>query len=137
VQSASATFGRFCALPRRERAVVMEAGILLSFASAAVRWLPDRALYRLLISAPARRNAKTTSPQRLLALIEATADRLPFAVPCLARAIAEKWMLTRRTIPASLIVGVRTRDRFAAHAWVDLSDPPATPGEYHEIWRHP
>ena len=137
MRSASATLRSWCALPRSERALVIQAAILLLFACAALRWLPDRALHRLLIFRPAARTPATASHQRLLALVEATAAGLPCRSTCLARALVSKWMLERRGVAASLIIAVKTRDRFSAHAWVEVSDSPSTPVADREIWRHP
>jgi Transglutaminase-like superfamily len=43
-------------------------------------------------------------------------------------------LLARRSLPATLVIGVLPGERFAAHAWVELSGRPLLPaGDYERL----
>ncbi len=53
--------------------------------------------------------------------VDAAARHLPLATNCLDRALTLWWMLRRRGLPAELCIGARkNRERFEAHAWVEM-----------------
>ncbi len=50
--------------------------------------------------------------------VKAAGGRLPWRCRCLEQAIAAKWMLRRRDIPATLYLGVKGQgNEMAAHSW--------------------
>jgi hypothetical protein len=58
--------------------------------------------------------------QRLGWLVDAAANRQPWRVQCLARALALYWMLRRRGVRADLRIGVRCdNETVEAHAWLE------------------
>lgn len=51
--------------------------------------------------------------------LQSTAGRLPWHTTCLERAIAAKWMLSRRQVPSTLYLGARrSGPGLTAHAWL-------------------
>ena len=80
--------------------------------------------------------------QRLARHVESAARRLPFATPCLPRAMALSWLLRKRKIPHVLVFAARPtelRNRAdALHAWVEVGDTKVIgdlPGPWLEMLR--
>ena len=104
-------------LPRAERLVLVEAAFLLLVARVALRMMSVTRL----VACAACRSAPPSAPgpDRLLALLEAAARHVPHTT-CLERALAARWLLARRGIPATIHIGVTRRDgALAAHAWLE------------------
>jgi hypothetical protein len=61
---------------------------------------------------------------------------LPTDSRCLMRSLVLLAMLERRGVQASLVIGVKTDPKFAAHAWVERDGHPLLPsgnGEYSQL----
>lgn len=72
---------------------------------------------------------------RLGNAVQRTLRALPVDSRCLVTALVLTRMLARRGIESSLVLGVRSQPRFAAHAWVErhgVALLPTTP-DYHRL----
>jgi len=50
---------------------------------------------------------------------------------CLSQSLVLLWLLARRGIPGTLVVGVHTSPEFAAHAWIEHAGKPLlSPGSF-------
>jgi hypothetical protein len=118
-------FATFLALPPDRRRLAAEAMLLLGAARLLVRLVP----LRWYIGALGEREAE--SPEDLAPGQEAVAREVGWAVRtvapatpwesvCLPQAMAAKWMLDRRRVPATLYLGAARGDDRAllAHAWL-------------------
>jgi hypothetical protein len=64
-------------------------------------------------------------------LVERGLRRLPGDTRCLTRSMVLVRLLSRRGIFSTLVIGVRPKPSFAAHAWVELDGRPLLhPSEY-------
>lgn len=125
----------FLRLPGRERRVAIHAAVLLCIVTAVRRLIPPRLLHRLLFALPnGRRVNDSAAPERIVALVDATARRLPFSTTCLDRAIAARWILRRVGVQAALVLGTAASPPFAAHAWVDLSGTGRDTTAHRVLW---
>jgi Transglutaminase-like superfamily len=61
---------------------------------------------------------------RLGGIVERNLGRLPGDTRCLTRSLVLLAMLARRGMDARLVIGVRSGEAFAAHAWVELDGHP-------------
>jgi hypothetical protein len=122
-------------LTRHEQRVIVEAVFVVCVVSAVRRLIPARLLHRLLLAAPngPRRN-ESPAPERIVALVEAAARRLPCATSCLDRAIAARWILGRAGVRTALVLGSAASPPFAAHAWLDLSGAARDTTTHHVLW---
>jgi hypothetical protein len=66
---------------------------------------------------------------RLGYVVGRTLGRLPTDSRCLVRAVVLAAMLSRRGIEHSLVIGVRSKPEFGAHAWVEHNGLPLLPDE--------
>lgn len=125
-----------------DRFTLIEAGVLLSLSELAIRLLPFRWIAATLLrqdagdsarreGASAKRNAR-----RVRWAVTCAADRSPFRLECLARALAGRAMLRRRRVPSSLRLGARKGDASGlnAHAWLLVGDVFVTGHEGHETF---
>ncbi len=113
-------WGKWRALSRRERRVLVHAAMLLVYARVAVRFVALRTESASLPPA-ARTTGSPLDPETVASLVGAAATRLPFAVTCLHRALVTWWLVRREGADAKLRIGARTDGGFAAHAWVECS----------------
>jgi hypothetical protein len=110
-----------------ERAVLLKAFALLGVARLAVLVLP----FRWLAVSLGKRMGETDStlePSHLdYALmvgraVRSAASLTPWESPCLAQAVAAKWMLSRRHVAATVYLGVAKDETkpevLSAHAWI-------------------
>lgn len=68
---------------------------------------------------------------RLGRVVGRTLRLLPTDSRCLIQSLVLTRMLARRSMPSTLVVGVRATPTFAAHAWVEHEGRPILPpGEY-------
>jgi hypothetical protein len=68
---------------------------------------------------------------RLGRAVVKTLRLLPTDSRCLIRSLVLSRILTRRSIPHTLVIGVRKEPEFIAHAWVEHEGFPVLPaGEY-------
>lgn len=122
---------RFLALEAPERRLGVEATALLVFVCAALRLLPFRTLCGLLngYAERLRRSSRGArfDADRIASAVRAVADRSPFPITCLVRALVSDAMLRRSGFDSQLRIGVRlcgsrvTRS-LEAHAWVECED---------------
>lgn len=115
---------KFWSLPRREKEIFVEAGVLLPMTSFCVKTIAFRHVDRFLRRRwdDARSNEAGGSDD--ISLVETAVLRadnvLPWETLCLSRAITTYIMLRRRGIPAALLTGARMSEdaKLDAHAWV-------------------
>lgn len=116
----------------------LEIRSLLLGARWACRRYPLPALHAGLLALDA-----TSSPPRSPFLAGARVEALAAAVlghdSCLPQAVAAAAYFRRHGQPVELVVGVRRRPTFEAHAWVELQGIPVVGGRerpgYEPIWR--
>jgi hypothetical protein len=125
----TSTAGRlraFRSLTGRERYLLLEAALLLSFVAACLRVLGLGTLQRMLGGCPRptpNTGAGTTGPTALgVARAVATAARhAPFHASCLHRSLVLLHLLHRRGVPAEMYIGVRKHESaLKAHAWIEV-----------------
>jgi hypothetical protein len=69
--------------------------------------------------------------RRLGKVVGKTLGVLPTDSRCLIRSLVLVRLLARRSIPSTLVIGVRKSSEFEAHAWVEHDgEPILPPGEY-------
>lgn len=133
----ASTMRKFAALGWRERAVLVEAGVLLAGARLAVVALPFKTLApRLGTRTEPATAMPDVDPARLRAVtwaIGTVSARTPWRSMCLEQAIAAKAMLRLRRIPNTLHLGVARMETdasrpFIAHAWVRCGEVNVTGG---------
>jgi hypothetical protein len=102
-----------------------EAAVALLIARVALRVVPFKRLAKL--GGTLERDIKTPVPHpatdpiaiRVGCAINGAAMRLPWESSCLVRALAARFMLARRGIASTLILGVTTRHgALESHAWI-------------------
>jgi transglutaminase-like putative cysteine protease len=122
---------------RRERLSATEklglsAEIVVAYAKArrglARRSLPDIVAAMRLSAAPARNRDDDfyATGLQLGAAVTRLLGALPRDPRCLQKSLVLTELLARRSIPATLVIGVRL-DPFAAHAWVEHEGRPLLP----------
>lgn len=119
---------RLARLPRRRRAEVLRAALLLTLLPASLR-LSGLAATRARTARlrPRRRQAAGSGDvlaraRARRALVAAVAARLPWRPRCLAQSLAVQALLRWEGLPAELRLGVRKRgDALDAHAWVECA----------------
>jgi len=114
------------ALTGPERWLALEAWLALSLVAVALRAAGFKRVHRwrgdssLPDSAPVTRENELGFAARAASVVDRVARHHPCRPTCLTRALALRWLLARRRIPATLRVGVRKEDaRLQAHAWVE------------------
>ena len=114
-------------------ALLAEALIALTVASAAVRFLPVRRIARLASlrgGRPRRAASPEAAAKRVRWAVEAWARRVPWRAVCFQIGLAAHWMLRRRGLPSRLHYGVGApSEELSAHVWVTLDDRPVV-GEF-------
>lgn len=113
---------RFTQLSWRERALLVEAAILLSFASLAVAILPFRRVTRL-AGKTMRERASPDSDARIALVrwaVSACGRFAPWKPVCFQHGLAAHWMLRRRHLPSTLYYGAASdiERGIVAHVWV-------------------
>lgn len=76
------------------------------------------------------------APFRLAWVVERVLGRLPADSRCLVRSLVLVGLLARRSVPCTLVIGVRGGGNFIAHAWVEIEGRPLLPsggGEYDRL----
>ena len=119
---------RFARISWRERALLVEASLLLAFSSLCVALLPFRLVTRL-----AGRGTPHPPPPEVAAAIDAVrwavsaAGRFaPWKPVCFQHGLAAHWMLRRRSIPSTLYYGASSDPErgIIAHVWIKSGDRP-------------
>ncbi|HEY4826066.1 MAG TPA: lasso peptide biosynthesis B2 protein [Solirubrobacteraceae bacterium] len=68
---------------------------------------------------------------RLSNAVTRTLRPLPTDTRCLSQALVLLWLLSRRGIPSTLVIGAHMAPVFEAHAWVELAGRPLlAPGNF-------
>jgi hypothetical protein len=75
-----------------------------------------------------RREAKEIVRGQLSAMIKARKKKLILG-KCLARSLVLWWQLRRRGLSANVVIGVRNKIDFRAHAWVEFEGVPLNAGK--------
>lgn len=112
---------------RTERMLLLEAFLLLGIARLGVLVLPFRWLAKSLGSHMREDQtpvafADSQTARMIGGAVRSAAGWTPWGSVCLPQAVAAKWMLKRRRIPATVYLGVmkdETRpEKLTAHAWI-------------------
>jgi hypothetical protein len=111
------------ALPRAERALLIEAARRLLQAWVMLRFLPFKRVVATL--GDNRKRSGTPDIRQVRWSVETAARNLPLPLTCLPQAFAASWMLLARGGTPRLHYGVaKTQTGFQAHAWVELDGKP-------------
>lgn len=131
---------RLSRLSPAEQLVVVESVFSLAAAWLLVRVVPWPRIARGL-ETPVRRTLAVGSllPERVTALIGAVSDLHLFPCACLEQALAAHWMLRRRGIASTFVLGVTSRARAVdAHAWIEWQGgapwPVAAAAPHQPVW---
>lgn len=124
-----------------EQLIVVESVFALAAAWLLVRIVPWPRIAGRLVT-PARPRTPAAGgllPERVTALIGAVSDVHLFPCACLEQALAAHWMLRRRGIVSTFMLGVTSRDRTVdAHAWVEWQGgapwPVAAAAPHQPVW---
>lgn len=65
--------------------------------------------------------------RRLGNAVDRTLQVLPTDARCLSQSLVVLWLLGKRGIPATLVIGTQSEPRFQAHAWVEHGGRPVLP----------
>lgn len=119
-----AKWHKLFALPRVERALLIEASLRLLQAWALLRLRPFKAVAATLDREP----RPAAGPPDIAAISRAVtraARHLPLGLTCLPQAFAAAWMVRARGGRPRLHYGVaKTAEGFESHAWVELDGMP-------------
>ncbi len=127
------------------KGALLEASLLLAFAQVLTKLVPY-AWWSRLLGPPAagepQRDAAQDDPAAhgVARAVHTAARHLPWAPVCLPRAMAAKWMLARRNVASTLVLGIRrpeirdvddTGNAKATdlHAWLRVGDRTVTGGD--------
>lgn len=103
-----------------EHARALEAAVLLTVASVAIRLLPFRRLVRLMGRAGLAEPSVATDLRSVRVAIERATRRLPWRIVCFPQGLATHWMLRRRRVDSRLHYGIRPDGpRLSAHVWIE------------------
>jgi hypothetical protein len=124
------------------RALLLEAALLVSLAELAVHLLPFRYLMRL-ARLPQTQAALTSEPadpapvHRVRWAVYRATQHLPWRCRCLAQAVTAHVMLTRRGAATVLYIGVRLggQGALSSHAWLRCGSIYVTGAPVHEQFR--
>jgi hypothetical protein len=139
--------GRLATVTKRERALLLRAGVALPVTAAALRVLGYRRTTRLVARGIRASRQRRTAPdveaaiESAVRMVDAASARLPFRPACLPRSVTLWWLLGRQGIDTKVVLGVRPADQgIAAHAWVEydgrpLNDTAESVGEFAALRR--
>ena len=121
---ASLTFQRLARLGWTDRVLLVEAMIVLTLASIAIKVVPFRHVVRA--AAAFGRPVKDGTPPDLLIRkivwwVNSAGNRVPWRAVCFQRGLAVHVMLRRRGISSFLHYGVAQADSLKAHVWVSAA----------------
>ena len=126
-----AAWRRFRTLGRDDRALVLEAAVLLPFGWIGLRLLSFVQLRSLLDAYAVRFRTASEAAMPVLDrttwTVSAVADRSPVSMTCLVRALAADAILRRHGFASQLRIGVRRHDGTSSrpldsHAWIECDD---------------
>jgi hypothetical protein len=72
---------------------------------------------------------------RLGRAVQRTLPLLPLESRCLMQSLVLSGLLARRGVGTKLVIGVKVRSRFGAHAWVELAGRPLLPASEGDFTR--
>jgi hypothetical protein len=112
--------GRFLHMTARQRALLIEAVLLLAVARLAIVALPFRRIAPWLQRAPQSSGCDAATVQAVRQAVTAAARNVPWDAVCLPQAMAAKAMLARRGQASALHLGAGKADGggLMAHAWL-------------------
>ena len=116
---------KFWSLPKGERRLLREAGILLLLSNVCIKVVAFRHIDQFLRARWNDRFESNLDHEEEIKLVQRSVSRaaniLPWRSLCLSRSIAEFIMLRRRGIPAVIVAGARFSgpSSLDAHAWVN------------------
>jgi hypothetical protein len=134
----TSAWAKFRSLPGREKAALCEAATSLAIAQLMICCVPYSRWARMI--GPILKESEVETPiadQRAsietVRAVDIAARHFPWQLVCLPRAMAAKWMLSRRNVPSVLHLGIR-RDATAPsgtelHAWLSVGGEPWVGGE--------
>jgi hypothetical protein len=131
--------GRYWRSPFNDKLALLEASVLLTFAQLLTKFVPYARWSRLLGPIASGEALTASAHDDLIAkkiawLVDTAARYLPSGPVCLPRAMAAKWMLARRRVPSTLLLGIRRQQVDALsgaqlHAWLRAGDRTITGGD--------
>ena len=135
------SLSRFAALPREEKRILLSAALMLPVADMALRTFGFQKTQRFLCRKTAgikpllsSRADQLGSAQNIAVLVSIAARRSPYKATCLRQSLVSWWLLQRKGIVTTLIVGVGKEDgSFKAHAWIELNGTPIFKNEYSQM----
>lgn len=75
------------------------------------------------------RNATLADAKRMVRVLKSGVGTAPIKGNCLSRSIVLYKLLKNNKIPAEFCIGVRTKPKFKAHAWIEFEDHPLNAGK--------
>ena len=130
--------GKFFNLPGSERRCFVEAFLLLGLARLAILVVPFRLLGPLLGRSMAESSREDSNREGIAEMVSgailAASRHTPWESKCLARAVAAKMMLRRRSVSSTLYLGLlkEGEEKYSAHAWLRCGGAILTGGPHHE-----
>jgi hypothetical protein len=114
---------KFVLLARRDRVLLVRAGLLMSAVRLGLWTLSFATVRSLLIRLGGSRVAdmQTTNAARIVWAVETVGRHMPMIGTCLIQALAAHVLLARAGFESNLGIGVTRRDggEFTAHAWLE------------------
>ena len=129
---ASLTLQRLARLGWTDRALLVEAMVVLTFASIAIKVLPFRRVVgaAAAFGIPERDGAPPDLLiRKIVWWVNSAAKRVPWRAVCFQRGLAVHVMLRRRGIASFLHYGVAQSDSLKAHVWVSAAGRDVIGGE--------
>lgn len=116
-----ASWTKFLELSGSERVAVFEAVGMLSLVRLRLRAFGSRRAKRwATVSSPRGHPSGGLDTARLADLVEKVSRVVPWNPNCLDRSVSLQRMLARRGVASDLLIGVRRRNDFEFHAWVEI-----------------
>lgn len=130
-------FVRFLWLPISSKSALLEAALLLVFAQFLIRVTPYSWWSQLLGPINGEKEeskavSETEIGGSIAWLVNTAARSLPWNFVCLPRAMVAKWMLARRDVSSTLVLGIRKTGHSNdtdLHAWLRVGQQSITGGE--------
>jgi hypothetical protein len=111
-------FDRWRALDRNDMRLVLAAALVLSAAAAGLRVAGVQRMLRVAAREPRGRACSAGGIRDRVNALDRAGRYVPGST-CLTKSLALAWMLRRNGVAATVRIGVRARDGFDAHAWVE------------------
>lgn len=130
------TLNQLMQLDSTKRALLLEALVAITAASAAIRLMPFRKVVQL--AGNRQLGTELAKPAEMASAIRqarwavgAVADRVPWRTVCFQRGLALHWMMRRRGLPSLLHYGVAhdPEKKLSAHVWLSCGGETVLGGE--------